>query len=69
MTATSSFKEKLPSEIFESFRIGLIINTWNKNPSDEDVEKYIHALVDTSDSSHAHDRKQMTTKPTFHPAS
>ncbi|MDR0369543.1 MAG: hypothetical protein LBH96_03360 [Candidatus Peribacteria bacterium] len=56
-------------DIFECFRLTLKINTGNQNPTDEEVEKYIHALLDTSDSHHSHDRKPMSTKPTFKPAS
>jgi uncharacterized membrane protein len=61
------FKDKLPKEVFETFRISLIIKTWNETPSDEEVERYIYALVNTSDS-HPHDWKPMSSTPTFKPA-
>ncbi|MDR3168241.1 MAG: hypothetical protein LBU27_00305 [Candidatus Peribacteria bacterium] len=68
MNATKTFKEKLPSNIFECFRISLTINTDNKNPTDEDVEKYISALVDTSDKEHAYAGQTINTHQTFRPA-
>ena len=46
---TKPLKEILPKELFACFRYSLIINTSNNNPTDEEVEKYIYALLDTSD--------------------
>lgn len=63
-----TFKEIIPEDVFECFRLSLMINTWRKEVTDNEVEKYIYALVDTSDAKHSHDRKPMNSKRTFTPA-
>jgi hypothetical protein len=63
-----TFKEILPEEVFGCFRISLMVNTWKEKVSDEEVERYIYSLLDTSDTHHSHDRKPMNTSPTFKPA-
>jgi hypothetical protein len=58
----------MPRDVFECFRLTLKINTGNQHPTDEEVKKYIHALVDTSDANHSYAGQPLNTKTTFKPA-
>jgi hypothetical protein len=63
-----SFKELVPEDVFECFRLSLMVHTGKKDIPDNEVERYIYALLDTSDTQHTHDRQKIQTQPTFRPA-
>lgn len=65
--AFTTLKELLPQELFECFRFSLMLNTGKEKISDEEVEKYIISLADTSDQQN-NTGKLITGKPTFRPA-